>query len=271
MRRKYFDNKIEVVFLLFAVLVLIVVCCIKWAEIRALAVDSYEDATYTLSPSAARAYAYGDRHFNISNPSDYDIDRANHFFELAATQDPTLPYVYHQLARIAFLQGDFQKAIAEINVQISMHGDSEPSSYYVRGLIEGYMGNYTDSERDYAHYLLYDPIDWAAVNDYSWVLLKDGKPAQADAAIEKVLQYFPDNAWLFNSDAIALSALGAATSARERIAVAARSVANLTAGNWSRAYPGNDPEVASEAVIAFKKAIAENIHTIDGGAPIPAL
>src|ERR1019366_7717896 len=134
------------------------------------------------------------------------------------------PYLYHEIGRISFLEGNFRTALAQIDFQIDMHGDSEPKSYYVRGLIEGFMGDYADSEHDYAQYLQFDPIDWAAVNDYSWALLKDGKPAQADAAIEAVLKYFPDNAWLLNSDAIALSEMGEATSAKARIDAAERIV-----------------------------------------------
>jgi Tfp pilus assembly protein PilF len=100
------------------------------------------------------------------------------------------------------------------------------------------------------------------VNDYSWVLLKDGKPAQADAAIEKVLQYFPNNPWLYNSDAIALSEMGDATTAKARITVAAQAVRSMTVTQWARAYPGNDPSVVGQGLEAFKAAVMTNLQRI---------
>lgn len=260
----------------FAIIAIGIVLCavliLSVSSAARLTIGEYtEAADLWMHPSAQRAYAYGDEHFNADDPSAYDINSAEYFFTIAAKLDPSLPYVFHELARIEFLKGDFNGALSYINIQILDQGDKTPTSYYMRGLIEGYMGDYADAEQDYAHYLKYDPIDWAAVNDYSWVLLKDGKPALANAAIEKVLQYFPNNPWLYNSDAIALSEMGDATSARERINVASQAVTQLTAAQWARAYPGNAPNVAGQGLAALKNAIADNIHTIDSGGHIPAV
>jgi predicted Zn-dependent protease len=230
-----------------------------------------EDIVDFLAPNAAREFSYGERHFSAEQPAAYDIDRAERFFDEAALRDPKLPYVYHELARIAFLKGNFGEALGFIDSQIALQGDKTPNSYYVRGLIEGYSGDYTDAEIDYAHYLTYDPIDWAAVNDYSWVLLKDNKPAAADAAITAVLNYFPTNAWLLNSDAIALSELGATSTAQIRIDAAARAIEALTPDQWSAAYPGNDPRIAEEGLAAFQTAVKNNMHTIDNGGDVPAV
>jgi tetratricopeptide (TPR) repeat protein len=255
--------------------VVILILCAAFIGIspaaRNEAKEYFEAANLRMHPSAERAYAYGDEHFNADDPSAYDIGGAEYFFRIAAQEDPSLPYVYHELARIEFLKGDFSGALAYINIQILNQGDKTPTSYYMRGLIEGFMGDYADSEADYAHYLRFDPIDWAAVNDYSWALLKDGKPGAADAAIERVLKYFPNNAWLLNSDAIALSELGEATSARARIDAASQSVASLTPAQWSSAYPGNDPGIASQGLAAFKTAVMNNMHTIDTGGSVPTV
>lgn len=228
--------------------------------------DLIEQHEYNADPSAALAFADGERHFDsVEYPQDYDINRAENFFQLALMQNPHLPYIYHELSRVAFLQGNFPVALAYIDIQIQNEGSTTPNSYYVRALIEGFMGNYPDAEGDYAHYLEFDPIDWAAVNDYSWVLLKDNKPKAANAAIEKVLPYFPNNAWLLNSDAIALSEMGDATSAKARIDAASQALTSMTPQAWTAAYPGNDPDVAGEGLGAFKAAVAENMHSIDTG------
>lgn len=237
-----------------------------------IAQHAQEDVMITLFPSAQRYYAYGNRHFDASADADaYDISRAEYMYQHALALDPTMPFIYHQLARIAFLQDNLPLALSYIDVQIQNEGDKTPNSYYVRALIEGYMGNYPSAESDYAHYLAYDPINWAAVNDYSWVLLKDKKPAQADAAIEGVLSYFPSNPWLLNSDAIALSEMGDATTAKVRIDAAAQAISTLTPQSWSAAYPGNDPGIAGEGLDAFSAAVAENMHSIDTGAPAHAV
>lgn len=262
-------------FAMVAITVGIVLCAALILSLSSTArrtIGEYVEAVdLWIRPSGARAYAYGDEHFNADDPSTYDINSAEYFFSIAAKLDPGLPYVFHELARIEFLKGDFNGALAYINIQILDQGDKTPTSYYMRGLIEGYMGDYTDSEQDYAQYLKYDPIDWAAVNDYSWVLLKDGKPMTADMAIEAVVSYFPNNPWLLNSDAIALSEMGDATSARSRIDAASQSVAQLTASQWARAYPGNDPNIAEQGLASFKNAIADNMHIIDSGKSIPAV
>ncbi len=227
---------------------------------------------YRSDPNAARAFEDGEHHFNSSTyPAAYDIDRAQYYFQLALMQDPHLPYIYHELARVAFLEGNYPLALAYIDVQIQNQGDNTPTSYYMRALIEGFMKDYADAETDYARYMTFDPINWAAVNDYSWVLLKDNKPKQADAAIEKVLQYFPSNPWLLNSDAIALSEMGDATSARARIDAAETALAPLTPQSWSNAYPGNDPNIAGEGLDAFRAAVADNMHSIDTGSVAHAL
>jgi tetratricopeptide (TPR) repeat protein len=226
--------------------------------------DMQENRAYAAHPSATLALEDGDNHLDsVNHPQEYDIARAQYFFQLAAELDPNLPTVFHQLARVAFLEDKLPVALAYIDIQIERQGNAVPSSYYMRGLIEGYMADYADAERDYGHFLQLDPINWAGVNDYSWVLLKDNKPAMAAAAIEAVLPDFPNNPWLLNSDAIALSESGEATTAKERIDAAEEAVQALTPSDWSLAYPGNDPAVGSEGLKTFRQAVEDNMHKID--------
>src|SRR3989344_3690178 len=150
-------------------------------------------------PSGERAFEYGDRHLDGQDPSQYDVEAAENFFKQAVKLDPELLYVHHQLARIAFLKGDFVTALFQINLQIQKHADETPNSYYVRGLIEGYMGDYGAAAKDYEEFLKVDPRNWAAVNDLAWVLLEDNRPQEAADATEEGLKYFPENPWLLKS------------------------------------------------------------------------
>ncbi|HTR18621.1 MAG TPA: hypothetical protein VMH91_01410 [Candidatus Paceibacterota bacterium] len=231
-------------------------------EAHTFATNVYEDMAYAVDPSASRAFAYGERHFDATNPSEYDLDRAEYFFTLAAKKDPSTPYLYHELARISFLRGDYKQALARIDFQIMLHGDSEPNSYYVRGLIEGYMRDYGDAITDYTHFLLFDPNDWAAINDDAWVLLKAGRFQEAADLTTKGLKIYPENPWLLNSNATALYELGLYQPALAAAEKAEAAVATVTDSEWSHAYPGNDPTIAGEGVASFRQAVADNVHTI---------
>ncbi len=225
-------------------------------------VEGYEDVSLSLLPSASRAYAYGEGHFSASYPDMYNINRAEHLFNEVRRIDPQHPFVYHQLARIAFLKGDFTRAHALIDAQIRYHGSTTPSSYYVRGLIEGYMGRYEEAAKDYETYLESDPNNWAALNDYAWVLLKVGRSADAIVAAERGLKYFPNNAWLLNSSAIALYEIGELSQAQGRAEAAVAVSEAVTEKDWLLAYPGNDPKVAKAGIVSLQKASRDNMHTI---------
>jgi len=247
----------------YALIVIGLIAGVFISAFSTVAHNIYEDVAFFIAPSAGRAFADGERHFDAQEPGQYDIAQAEYFFQKAARLDPSFPYVHHELARIYFLRGDFGGAMTQIDVQIAEHGTSTPNSYYVRGLIEGYMGDYADSAKDYEKFLRFDPHDWAAINDYSWVLLKAGRAKDAAAATAEGLNYFPDNPWLLNTSAIALYESGHAKEARARAQAAVAAGAQLTEREWLHAYPGNDPKIAAEGIAALRQAAADNVHRID--------
>lgn len=193
---------------------------------------------------------------------DYDIDRAERLYFRALRLDPHRALVRHQLARIAFLKGDFNLALGFINDEIATNLSPTPSSYYVRALIEGFMGDYAASARDYERYLEHDPHNWAALNDYAWVLLKAGRAAEALAPLERGLAFFPENPWLLNSYAIALHEEGRDREALHIAQQALRAVQNVTEEEWIRAYPGNDPNIARDGIIALQESARVNLRAI---------
>jgi tetratricopeptide (TPR) repeat protein len=213
-------------------------------------------------PSAQELFALGEKHFSSSQPALYDIKRAEYYFERVAKIDPTYPYLYHELARISFLKGQFERALARINLQISLQGEDSPSSYYVRALIEGYMGDYPSAAADYEHFLEAHPNNWAAVNDYAWVLLKLHRFEDAVSVTAHGLSYFPDNPWLLNTHAIARYEAGDPSGALRYIEAAVQAVALVNMGEWLHAYPGNDPAIAAQGLAAFQLSVVENMHMI---------
>jgi len=259
--RSFPKNRVHARFLIVFVAVAGVFVVLAFS-LRPFFRDVYENTTYALDPSAQRAYDYGERHFDATDPADYDVNRAEYFFNLAASQNPNIPYLYHELARISFLKGDFNTALSRIDFQISTQGEKTPNSYYVRGLIEGYMGDYNAAAADYEHFLQFQPKNWAALNDYAWVLLKANRYKDAYNATTRGLAFDPQNPWLLNSNAIALFEMGDLKDAKVQAQKAEDASKFVTTDMWMRAYPGNDPKIAEEGVQAFRNATQENMHSI---------
>lgn len=222
----------------------------------------YEKVTHTLMPSPERSFRYGNRHFDATHPSVYDIKLAKYYFEQTALLDENFPNLQHQLARISFLEGDFFLALSRINKEIDSRENPDPASHYIRGLILGYMGRYEESIESYERFLEVYPTDWAAVNDYAWVLLKAERYEDAAKTTLGALRLYPENPWLLNTNAIALHELGYVAEARHQARAATRIVSQLSEKDWLYAYPGNDPRVAAEGVLALQEATRKNMHTI---------
>jgi len=231
-------------------------------EIHFFAQRMYENAYFALAPSAERAYEYGERHFDATHAADYDLDRAEYFFTKAERVDPKYPLLQHELARVAFLKGNFPLALERINKELLNNPHPSPSSYYVKGLIEGYVGEYASAITYFEAYLRTDSKNWAAINDYAWVLLKADRPRDALVALDWGLIYHPDNPWLLNSKATALFEMKQLEKAYDAAQLASQAIKNVTETEWSHAYPGNDPLIAGDGLAAFKKAVEENMHTI---------
>jgi len=245
-----------------AIIVLILVLVAIFLEpLRAF----YEVADLKMRPDAQKAFQFGERHFSSKEPGAYNIELADYFFKKAQEMDATLPYLLHERARVAFIRGEFQSALVAINLQISNHGSSTPNSYYIRGLILGYMGRYEEAAKDYNRFLAYEPHNWAGLNDYAWVLIKAKRYNEAAGVAAYGLQDSPDNPWLLNSYAIASSELGHHGEAQEAISRAALTVGAVTSDDWLTAYPGNDPQIAPHGITTLKQSIADNMRDIEAG------
>ena len=224
---------------------------------------TYERIMLALYPSAERAFQYGDRHFNALEPKEYDVAWAESLFDRAYALNPKLLHLQHERARIAFLKGDFAIALARIDAELALQTTPSPDSYYIRGLIEGFAGEYDRAIVDYETYLRSDSKNWAAINDYAWVLLKANRPMDALIALDWGLIYFPQNPWLLNSKATALFELERLDRALVSAHDAAKWVDHVTEEQWLRAYPGNDPLIAEMGIAEFKSAVLDNMHSIE--------
>ncbi|MBY0473377.1 tetratricopeptide repeat protein [Patescibacteria group bacterium] len=212
------------------------------------------------APIALGTVRVGDQFFGGRLP--YSLGIADIFYQTAISIDPNVPDAWHQRARISFLQGDFETALARINTQLELHGDSLMASYYIRGLIYGYDKKYLPAEKDFTHFLEWSPTNWAAANDLAWIYFAEGKFKEAADRTAKTLLTSPDNPWVLTSHAMSVYNLGDSKTALQDLLHAKEEVEKLTRAQWSRAYPGNDPAVASEGLAEFKKTIEKNIELV---------
>jgi len=246
------------------VIVLVILLLISAQKANGPLSTLIENTLFIINPTAERAFEYGSRHFDAQKPKLYDVEKARRYFERALAMDSTYPNVQHQLARIAFLRGDFELALARINLELENNPNPVPSSFYVRGLVEGYMGRYNDAARDYELYLsLLTTKNWAGITDYAWVLLKAGRHTEAARVTDDALSTFPDNPWLLNANAIAHFEIGEYERALISIRKASESVKKVSENEWHTAYPGNDPKIASTGLATFKTAVENNMHMIE--------
>jgi tetratricopeptide (TPR) repeat protein len=222
----------------------------------------HEDANFALYPTAQTAYEIAMKHFDANNPGEYDMQRALHYFEETASIDPAFRHVHHQLARIYFIRGSFEQALAQINTELRGTDSPDPASYYIKGLILGFMGSYENAAIFYRKYLEHNPNNWAGLNDYAWVLLRADHPHEALDAVTRGLVTSPHNPWLLNSKATALYELklynDALTAAKDAIEAAD----NTTPTMWYAAYPGNDPAIAHEGIQKMRRATRDNYEKI---------
>lgn len=193
----------------------------------------------------------------------YNLTVARGFYALALFTDRGSPYVWHQLARIDFLRGDFDSALVKINRQIELHGDRVSGSYYVRGLIRGFQGELAGAEADFKIYLKFHPKSWGAHNDLAWVYFQAGKYQEALQAARQGLLFSPKNPWLLTSVGGALLNLNRLEEARQTLSDAKQEAAQLEPADWSRSNPGNDPRIAEEGLAAMRAVIERNLMLVD--------
>lgn len=212
-------------------------------------------------PVANGLVSAGDRFFGPEGT--YSLPGAFVGYRAALFLDPDSLTARHQLARIHFLRGQFDRALSLIDEQIRIHGHSFMASYYIRGLIHGYRKAFPEAERDFREFLTWDPENWAALNDLAWIYFAQGKFAEAKETAARGLAIVPENPWLLTMHAMSTFNLGEAGAAADELRRAKAHAADLREEDWIRAYPGNDPRIASAGLASLRGAIEENIVRVN--------
>ncbi|MBI2025588.1 tetratricopeptide repeat protein [Candidatus Kaiserbacteria bacterium] len=207
---------------------------------------------------AALAFEIGNYFFNGGA---YDLDVAERAFKKAQRIDPELLGPRYQLARIAFLRGNFYDALRLANEEFALHPEFK-RTHYLLGLIYGYSGNYEFAAREFLAFLEWDPKSWAAWNDLAWVYFARGDFVRAEEAARSGLEHNPGNSWLLLSRGTALLNLGKKKEAEEALVGAQAAARTLGADDWGRAYPGNDPALYAEGLLEMRNVIERNLALV---------
>ncbi len=221
----------------------------------------------SIRPSAASAFSYGMRHLDGKEPGAYNISDAEYFFERAIQLDPAYPQAHQQLARIHFLNGEYERALDEINLEFARDpGTQDSSTFYIRGLIEGYLKQYESAVHDYKRSVQLDPKGWEGRVDYAWVLIKTEQFDEALKVIRDGLVVRPENPWLLSVYATVLFETGDVQAALVAARRAKTAIDGLTEAEWSEAYPGNAPHAAETGLRTLRAAAEINLKKIEAAA-----
>ena len=195
---------------------------------------------------------------NVFYSQKYDLAKAQKYFYWSLRIDPQLPYVHYQLARTYLVQSDLGKAKGEIDLELKYHPENK-RAFYVRGLIDGYAKNYSEAQNDFRQFIAYAPKEWAGYMDLSWVYINDQKYQEALETDNRGLAMYPDHIWLLSNKGLALYKLGRLEEAKVILEKDQELAKNLTADDWKRAYPGNNPAGAENGVLDIRGVIAYNL------------
>lgn len=194
----------------------------------------------------------------------YNIDKARSLYESILKERPDYPGANYQLGRVYFIKGDFSAAWYFIEREIKYHPDF-PKSYYMRGLVFGYVDALHIAEKDFLKFLSYKADSWAGWNDLAWVYFKKGDFRLMEAASRTGLMHSPNNPWLLNSLGLALYNQDRAEEARNLFAASALKFEDIGPSGWGKAYPGNDPRIYKEGFNETLKTVRNNLINSKSG------
>lgn len=213
-------------------------------------------------PDAVTALKIGNYYFGVGQDGVYELVQAEKYFKRALMLDPQVSDAWHQLARIDFLQRNFIGALEKINKQIEIHGDSFMASYYVRGLINGYLKNFEQAEADFKKFLEWDNTNWAVHNDLAWIYFQKGEFENAEKITRRGLGFAPNNAWLLTSLGVSLLNLDKKGEAKLYLLKAKDASEKLTEADWQKAYPGNNPLWSQTGLGKMRETIEFNLNLV---------
>jgi len=188
----------------------------------------------------------------------FDIPKAQKWYFWANVFDTKIPNLHYQLARTNLINSQFEKGIAEIKQELKNYPENK-RSFYVKGLLDSYAERNDDAEEDFKQFIAWKPNGWAAYADLSWVQIKKEKYEEVIETTNVGLQYFSENPWLLSNQGLAHYRMEDYALAKTDLEKAKKLSEKLTADDWKKAYPGNDPQDATQGVADVQAIISYNL------------
>lgn len=204
---------------------------------------------------AQKLVAQGNYYFNGGA---YNLEKAAKYYKAAAFVDREASYPHYQLARVLFVKADFNEARAEIDKALKLNPENK-RAYYVRGLIDGYDGDWKSAVEDFRKFVEWAPKEWAGYNDLAWAYYESKDYQKAADVASKGLEVAPNNVWLLNGLGVSLQALGKGDEAKAVLSRAAELAQKITPVDWEKAYPGNDTQTAEWNLAQFRTDVNYNL------------
>lgn len=192
------------------------------------------------------------------NGGEYDLKKAEKYYDTALLVYPETSYAHYQKARIYLVTNRIEEAKKEIDKELAIHLENK-RSFYVRGLIDGYLKNYPEAENDFRQFIQHAPDEWAGYMDLSWIYIANNKFQEAADISQDGLIKFPENPWLYSNNGLALYKLGNYDEAKNKLLKGKNLAEKVTSDDWRMAYPGNDPSGAEDGIRDLKAAISYNL------------
>lgn len=192
------------------------------------------------------------------NGGAYDLRKAEKYYNALVAEGVATHDVLFQLGRIAFIQGDFNKALDLLNLQLETYPDKQ-RAHYIKGLVYMYTQEYPKAQESFKKFVEAHPDEWAGYNDLAWAYFKEGEYEKMKEIALLGLERAPHNLWLNNMAGVALWNLGELGRAEGYLARAETLVSSMTPQEWGGAYPGNDPATYATSLALMRTNVAENL------------
>jgi len=201
------------------------------------------------------------------SPENYDLAKARQYYEASIRVNPEENiFQWYQLARINFIQGEFDTALHNLDKQVESHEDAVPNVYYMYGLIYGFRADLYDRTRDFElaeenfnKFLEYFPTNvWGRI-DLSWIHFSQRDFKSMLTALDPVYAEEQDNPWFLNMYGLALMNTGDLDQAVKHLIRAKELSKSLVPEDWSKVYPGNNPKDYQTGLDEFMLALQLNL------------
>ena len=195
----------------------------------------------------------------------YNLNLSQFFYKRASYPLFSLKpphYAHYQLSRTYFIQGELWKALDEAKEELITYPE-DTTTYYIIGLTYGYLGLNHEAIEAFSVYIDTHPETWAGRNDKAWLQFKIGDIDGAIQTIKPIAENFRYTPWVQNTYCALLVTKKDITEAEKVCTQAKKIIDNMTDKDWGHAYPGNDPDVYHQGLLAMRKSIEENITLLE--------